>query len=163
MNNAPNLITDRLRLYNIDDSDASDIVKWRSNPEVYKYFLTPKPITIEGHLNWYYNSYLKDINRIDWMAYDQADNRIGVFGIKRNAEDMCMAEVSYILSPEWYGCGYATEAIEKIVCCYREIWSLKCVVAEIHEDNFLSRKFAERLGFKLDSINEHFAIYKRLL
>lgn len=163
MNNAPNLITDRLRLYNINDNDAGDIVKWRSNPDVYKYFLTPKPITIEGHLNWYYNSYLKDTNRIDWMAYDYADNKIGVFGIKRNDEDMCMAEVSYILSPEWYGYGYATEAIEKIVRCYKEIWDLKYVVAEIHEDNSLSRKFAERLGFKLESINEHFIIYKRLL
>ena len=43
--NVETISTERLLLRGIDESDTAEIVKWRSNPEAYKYFKDPHEIT----------------------------------------------------------------------------------------------------------------------
>lgn len=115
-NRAPQLITKRLILNDIEERDASLIVKWRSNPDVYKYFLFPHPLKFEEHINWYHKKYLLDENCFNWMAAIRDSGEcIGVFGIRRQKDKLTLAEVSYILAPEYQKRGYAREALEKIM------------------------------------------------
>ena len=146
---APQLKTRRLVLNEIQETDAELIVKWRSNPKVYKYFFSPHSVTIEEHLEWYRQSYMFDSNRFDFMASLKENNvPIGVFGIRKIEADVHSAEVSYIVDPQMQGKGYATEAIIVLHNYIKEMWHCKTAVAGIHKNNLRSIKFAENLGYK---------------
>ncbi len=158
---APELYTKRLRLSDMTENEASSIVEWRSDPEVYKFFVSPHEITIEEHLNWFNNRYIYDPNRLDWVAFDIDNLPIGVFGAKRNDQKSETAEVSYILSPKQYGKGYANEAVERVIRFCKENWHCSTVIADIHKDNDNSIRFIERLGFSRESSDGVFIRYSR--
>ena len=140
--------SDRLSYREINAEDAAQIVKWRSDPEVYKYFTRPCKITVEEHSNWFLNSYSSDPNRLDFMALDSGLSKVGVFGIRRESESSDEAEVSYILAPEFYGRGFATEGVKWIMGYCKEHWGISNVIAEIHKENIRSINLAESVGFK---------------
>lgn len=160
---APELYTERLRLSDMTDKDALSIVEWRSNPDVYRFFVSPHELTLEEHLNWFRNRYVYDTNRFDWVAFDKDEEAIGVFGAKRNDEISGKVEISYILSPKYYGKGYASEAVERVILFCKENWNCRKVIAEIHRDNVDSIKFITRLGFSKESCDGNFIIYSRTL
>lgn len=145
---------------NIDVTDTDSIVLWRGNPDVYRFFVSAHAISKEEHLNWYYNRYLFDENRYDWMALDNLGQPIGVFGISREHEDCDTAEISYILAPQSRGVGYATEAITALLDFLTRTWNVRFVIAEIHEENEPSKQLAQRLGMELFSKDRFFCIYR---
>lgn len=147
MKTVPVLKTARLYLRGIAEEDTHAIVALRSDPNVYKFFVLPHQITDKEHLTWYKNNYLYNDNRIDWIAFDTTDNLVGVFGVKRETKDSKEAEVSYILSPEQYGKGYAAEAVLQLIQFCKNEWNCDSVIAEVHNENVVSIRFAERLGF----------------
>lgn len=156
---APELQSERLIYRDITEEDAKLIVKWRSNPEVYRYFSTPHEITLQEHLNWFRSSYVCNENRFDWIAHNNQKQPIGIFGLRRNDRESVEAEVSYILNPDFYGKGYAAEAVRRLLVFCSEEWRCKKVTAEIHNNNQKSIVFAEKLGFSKEKENENFSIY----
>ncbi len=161
MKEVPDLNTARLTLRGIAEEDTHAIVKLRSDPNVYKFFVSPHQISEKEHLTWYKNSYLFNVNRIDWIAFDTANKLVGVFGVKREDGNSAEAEVSYILLPEQYGKGYASEAVKRLIRFCREEWKCKFVTAEVHKDNVDSIRFAKKLEFKLEKKSGMFLSYKR--
>ncbi len=150
--------TERLILRGIDESDAECIVKWRSVPEVFRYFLSPHQITLEEHMNWYQNRYLSNEKRFDWMCFEkQTGNRIGVFGLYK---DDGAAEINYLLASEAQHKGYATEAVKELMRFASDEWGYKRFIAEIHEENEASVTLAEKLGFRVESCNPPFNVYQ---
>ena len=89
-----------------------------------------------------------DPNRLDFMALDSGLSKVGVFGIRRESESSDEAEVSYILAPEFYGRGFATEGVKWIMGYCKEHWGISNVIAEIHKENIRSINLAESVGFK---------------
>ena len=154
------LRTARLTLREIEEKDTGFIVRLRSDPEVYRYFVSPHRITREEHLNWYRKHYLLSDDRIDWIAEDCDGNAVGVFGIKTGAEDGS-AEISYILAPEAYGKGYAREAVEGIMAFAAEQLRITNFIAEIHKDNKASIRFAEKAGFRAAGQEGDFIRFER--
>lgn len=154
------LITERLKLREINEDDADFIVKLRSDPSVYKYFINPRKISTDEHLDWYYNSYVNDHNRVEWIAI-HCGKRVGVFGARRKAESDMQVEVSYILSPEHYGKGLASEAIEAIISYCKDHWGSTEAIATIHSGNDRSISFIMNLAFVLESQTEEFETYIR--
>ncbi len=158
----PQLSTERLLLKEITEKDTSLIVKWRSNPDVYKYFLSPYSLGAEEHLRWYYDKYKLDENCFNWMAIiKKTESRIGVFGIRKNECNMQSAEISYILAPEYQRKGYAQEAVVQLMKFARYDWRCVEIVAEIHVDNQDSLRFARNLGFNYVGRKGEFALYKK--
>ena len=152
--------TERLILRGINESDATEIVEWRSDPEVYKYFKSPHKITIPEHFSWFNNSYLFNENRMDWMCIEKGTGKkIGVFGV---AIDGDTVELNYLLAPDAQHKGYATEAIRAIILHAKEKWPKKKMIAEIHKDNDASSRLMEKQGFQYRSANGNFEIYERL-
>lgn len=160
MNDENILITERLRLREINEDDADFIVKLRSDPGAYKYFKIPRKISTEEHLDWYHNSYLEDHDRIEWIAI-YCGECVGVFGARRKVESDKQAEVSYILSPEHYGKGLASEAIEAIISYCKDHWGSTEAIATIHSGNDRSISFIMNLRFVLESQTEEFETYIR--
>ncbi|MDE5639479.1 MAG: GNAT family N-acetyltransferase [Odoribacter sp.] len=161
---APRLITERLILEEIAEKDTERIAAWRSNPDVYRFFLSPHPLSAKEHRNWFQNQYIWDRNRLDWMAV-RKDNKeaVGIFGIKRQEEGSAEAEISYLLEPTEHGQGYAREAVDCIMEFASKSWHCNSCIAVIHMDNCDSVKFAVRLGFVAIDTYGSFVRYKREL
>lgn len=152
------LETERLILRGIREDDAPEIVKWRSDPEIYRYFKNPHKITLEEHLQWFHDRYLPDENRLDWMCIEKATgNKIGVFGLIIEGNE---AEINYLLAPEAQHKGYASEAIECQIL-FIEKNNINRVIAEIHGENLPSIALAKRLGLNFLKSENHFVIFYR--
>lgn len=163
MRAAPTLTTERLLLRGIEERDATDIVRLRSNPDAYLHFCSPHKLTVEEHLDWFRSSYLNDGNRVDWVALNDGKEMVGIFGAKRNPQSLDEAEVGYILAPAHQGKGYAREAVERVVLFCRKDWCAKSITADIHCENVSSIKFAEKLRFLKEGRTGDFIRYRRPL
>ena len=149
--------TDRLMLRGINETDAPEIVTWRSQQEVYRYFKAPHAISMEEHLRWYTEHYRSNSDRFDWMCIEkESGDKVGVFGLARNEET---AEVSYLLAPSARHKGYASEAVTALTGYAINIWAVKQVIAEIHKDNTPSIALVKKLGFTLQAQKGNFVIY----
>ncbi|MBQ1172508.1 MAG: GNAT family N-acetyltransferase [Lachnospiraceae bacterium] len=155
----PTIKTQRLILRGITEDDADFIVKLRINPDIYKYFLHPHAISRDEHIEWYKSIYLKDDTRLNWVVLLE-DNPIGIFGLSGVKNKCGEAELGYILSNEYYGNGYASEALEAIKNWSKENWKCETLIAEIHKENELSIKFVLKNGFILEKENGKFSIYR---
>ena len=153
------LETERLILRGIREDDAPEIVKWRSDPEVYRYFKNPHRITIEEHMHWYHDRYLLDENRIDWMCIEKATgNKAGVFGLVLDEEK---TEINYLLAPQVQHKGYAREIIGFLFFYSHILFDTNTVIAEIHKKNYPSIALVENLGFVLTGAKDDFLIYSK--
>lgn len=156
--------TDRLILCEIKEDDTSLIVKWRSDPEVYKYFFSQKPITEEEHSSWYFNLYMKDKDRIDFMAMEKmSKKKIGVFSVKRNKRNLKCSEIGYLLDADAQGKGYAQEAVRTLMHFAKNHWKCEEIILYIHEQNTTSQALAEKLDFKRKSKEGKFILYDTFL
>ena len=150
--------TERLLLRGINETDALEIVEWRSDPEVFMYFKSPHRISVQEHFQWYNNNYLLNENRLDWMCIEKTTGRkIGVFGL---ANDKGMVELNYLLAPDARHKGYACESINALIQYARKKWDSKPIIAEIHKDNVPSVALVKRLGFEHKSDKGDFVIYE---
>ncbi len=150
--------TERLILREISLADVSEIVLWRSNPEVYCYFKEPHKITKKEHVLWYLKKYLFNNNRIDFICLEkESGDKIGVFGVVLNSDSV---EVNYLLSPEAQHKGYANEAIKQLISYSKEIWSIDYITAEIHKDNKASISVAKKIGFEEYRSDGDFLIFR---
>lgn len=137
--------SDRLFYREITKDDAVKIVGWRSDPDIYRYFLSPHRITMEEHLNWYNNSYLINSNRTEYIAIKKDTNvPVGVFGLIYFDTTV---EVNYLLGKEYRGKGYAAEAVRYLIGFAKETRQVKKAIAEVHKDNKPSLMLIESLGF----------------
>lgn len=148
--------TERLFLREIRDDDTDFIVELRSDPEVYRYFKHPHCLTVEEHEGWYREVYLQNDNLIHWIC-EKDGVGIGVFAAVRVSDSE--AEVSYLVSKEHQRKGYAREALKSILLWVRREWQSDKIIAEIHQDNNVSRAFIKSLGFYQVSGEKNFLKY----
>ncbi len=154
--------TKRCLLREITLEDAIQIVEWRSNPNVYKFFKNPIKIDVDSHLRWFNESYVKNDSRIDMIAFIKNTKlKIGVFGVNRI--DSGTAEVSYLLDPQYQGKGYAFEILSAIEDYFFKIWDIKMFIAEIHKHNINSISFIERRDYTKLKEEGNFIIYGKRL
>lgn len=156
------IVTQRLWLREIDESDAETIVRLRSNPKYYRYFLNPRKLSVDEHLKWYKMNYVNNPDRLDWLAIDDENGSIvGLFGMKKVESNV--AEVSYLLSDNQRRKGYASEAVIEMIKWVCRNWGITTFIANIHYENFVSITFIEKLQFKKAERNGNFIIYRRNL
>lgn len=164
MSKTPDIDTKRLILKEITEKDTELIVKWRSEANVHKYFLSPHVTTANEHMEWFKTRYLYNMNRFDYIARTKEDGTaVGVFGIKIAHELKDTVEISYILDSLYYGKGYAKEATSKLIEFAKDKWKCNVAIAKIHMDNKNSVHFIEKLGFSFISKKGYFVIYSKKL
>ncbi len=154
--------TERLILRGITRQDADLIVKWRADPEVYKFFRLPHRLTMEEHLKWYRERYLTDRQHCIWMAVRKEDEvPVGMFGLRKSGKEE--AEISYLIAPRMQGNGYAQETAVSLLSWAKKEWNIRTVFAEIHYENGPSVRFVRRLGFEEAGKNKNFRVYKKTM
>ena len=152
--------SERLSFREISAEDAEIIVRWRSDYNVYKYFLSRHKITLDEHLNWYKNIYLKNSDREDYIAEIKLLNKpVGVFGLVF-CDDKTV-EINYLLDKKYQGKGYASEAVKYLICYSKKLRGCKRVVAEVHKDNISSIKLVKKLGFAESNIEGNIVLFEK--
>lgn len=158
MNGGRTIHTERLLLREITDQDTEQIVKWRSEPDVYQYFKNPHALTAEEHMRWYQNKYLPDECMMSWIAL-RNNTSVGLFHARKlNAEK---GEVSYLIDPKHQKKGYASEALMCIERWMKNNWDIICLIAEIHSNNIRSIKFIQSMKYDLYLKEENFELYRK--
>lgn len=149
------LTTERLILRPFQISDAETVAKLCNNYNIYKSTLyLPYPYTLDDAMKWIERH---EGNAEKNRAYELAitDKASGVlFGAiaLSNNHHSNNGEIAYWIGEEYWGHGYATEAVEAIVQFAFEERKLHKVFARYFSTNPASGRVLEKLGMKQEGI-----------
>lgn len=151
----PNLETERLILREITKEDAGDIFTFFSNPDVTKYY-GQEPFTSISQAEQLVSLFEKNyqIKRgIRWgIGVRGKKGIIGTIGFNLLSLQHRRAEVGYELHPSYWGNGYATEAIHKVIQYGFSNLKLNRIGAVVFIENSNSKYLLEKLGFQKEGI-----------
>jgi ribosomal-protein-alanine N-acetyltransferase len=153
MTACPTLVTDRLILRPLEESDLDAYTEMSAAPEVRASLRTPDGSgRYEAWLamaQWRGQWELRGSGQ--FALEERASGRfVGRAGLHRpEREDWPGMEVGWVLDPRWWGRGYATEAGLATVAYAFEVMGEEALCSVILPDNTRSLAVAGRLGFEL--------------
>lgn len=147
--NFPILETERLILREIVTEDAESIFHYLSDADVIQYLegSTDSVEEAEGYVSWCNDTY-KNKTDIRWgIELKETGKLIGDCGFGHIDEPKCPTELGYMISKEYWNCGYMTEALSKMLCYGFQKLNLHRVQAWTHPDNKASSRVLLKHGF----------------
>ncbi|MDX1440350.1 MAG: GNAT family N-acetyltransferase [Rubricoccaceae bacterium] len=151
----PILETERLKLRHPSQNDLGDLFAIFSNPAAMRYW---------SHEAWtdydQAKKYLNEINKgfsdrtlFQWASTKKGENRlIGTVTLVRWDESNRHIELGYMLHPDQWGKGYASEAVRAALVFAFEQLDVHRVEAELDPRNVPSTRLLERLGFRKEGL-----------
>jgi [ribosomal protein S5]-alanine N-acetyltransferase len=159
----PELDGKRVKLIHLDDKWLDDMFEYSSNPLLYKYFeFEPQKTFIESKN---YLTRLKERNNVDtahyWFILFKNENKvIGSFGIHDIDWRKKDGELSYGISPEYWGKGIFQEILQIVLEFLYKIRGFHRLIATTREDNYPSIKGLEKIGFiKEATLRDYYLSY----
>ncbi|OUR94515.1 GNAT family N-acetyltransferase [Flavobacteriales bacterium 34_180_T64] len=150
----PELESERLQFRAYKNEDAKRLLSIRSNALVSKYMDTTLPVTVEDSKQRIakIQSSFNDKTGITWAIIEKSSNMlIGDFGIWRFDKNNSRGEIGYVLSPEFWGKGYMTEAFTTLVNFAFSKLNLHSLEANINPENENSKILLSKFGFKQEA------------
>ena len=149
----PVLETDRLLLRPFCEEDAEDVFScWESDPDVAKYMFWTSHNDIEKTREWL-RFEIGQIPKPDWYRFavvlKKSGELIGTALIYFEEEVSCW-EIGYNLGKRYWGNGYATEAVRRVISFAGEELHLKQIVGRYAKENPASGKVMNKLGFQYE-------------
>jgi RimJ/RimL family protein N-acetyltransferase len=147
---------DRLVLKKLKREDLEFIYEMEKNPLVYYYEADEEPSKEKickkhnsnlSRMEEYPEEYLVFLIRVN-----QEDTPIGQVFIQLNWEEMREWEIGYVLYPDYWGKGYATEAVMMLVKYTFENLDAHKIVGFCNANNEKSAKLMERIGMNRDGL-----------
>lgn len=149
----PELITDRLTLRRMLVSDCGDMFEYASRNDVTQYLTwNPHPdrTYTREYLEYLGNRYAAGMF-YDWaIVYEPDCKMIGTCGFTSFNCSSDSAEVGYVLNPDYWGKGIATEALERVLRFAFEELKLHRVEAHFMQNNDRSRHVMEKVGMQFE-------------
>lgn len=151
--NTPILETERLILRPFRQEDAEEVFEcWERDQDVARYMFWTSHNDIEKTKEWI-RFELGQIEKEDWYRFaiirKETNELIGTGLIYYDEEVQCW-EIGYNLGKKYWGKGYITEAMRKILeFAVREL-KLTEVVGRYAKENPASGKVMQKLGFKYE-------------
>ena len=147
----PTLETERLILRGMRVSDAEDMYDYAKRPSVTQY-LTWNPHTDPAETREYL-TYVGQRYRTgdfyDWAVVDKETGRmIGTCGFTSFDLENDGAELGYVISPDHWGEGYATEALSKVMSFGFSVLGLNRMYVRILSGNEASERVARKCGMR---------------
>lgn len=150
----PVLSTSRLLLREVTDEDAEAILVLRSNPHTMKYLDRPDLKDL-GEARLYIDKNKSDYLRnegISWiLVLHETKEVIGTAGFWRFDKANHRAEIGYMLLPQYWGKGLATEVLDSIITYAFSTLKLHSIEANVNPENEASKKLLLRSGFKQEA------------
>jgi len=149
----PILETERLLLRPFKSSDAKAVFDcWESDPDVAKYMFWSSHNDIEKTKEWI-DFEIGQIDKDDWYRFalvlKDTGELIGTGLIYYEDEVSCW-EIGYNLGKSFWGYGYTTEAMQKIIAFANEKLHIKEIVGRYAKENPASGNVMKKLGFKYE-------------
>jgi len=146
--------TERLFLRGVKLSDAEAMLKYRSNPKIYRY-QNWKPQTLKDVEEFINNKISKKPNIEDtWfqlgISIKGKEGIIGDIGIHFICEGK-ICDIGYTLSPEHQGKGFATEAVTAVFNYLFNNLNKHRIIASVDPRNQRSIKLLERIGMRKEA------------
>lgn len=151
----PVLETERLILRKVTQEDLEDIFSYGSIEEVTKYVtwnthrtLADSQVFIDFALNQYEQKKIAP-----WgIEYKETSKMIGSIDFVSWQQHHKIAEIGYVLSPNYWGKGIITEAAKKIIQYGFEEMDLVRIQARCFVQNIGSARVMEKAGMSLEGI-----------
>lgn len=146
----PVLETERLRLRPFCNDDANSVFEcWESDPDVAKYMFWTSHNDINKTKEWL-KFEIGQIDKDDWYRFaieiKSTGQLIGT-GLIYFEEEVCSWEIGYNLGKAYWGKGYITEAMRRILTFAKDEIGLKEVVGRYAKENVSSSNVMKKLGF----------------
>ncbi|HEX7295335.1 MAG TPA: GNAT family N-acetyltransferase [Pyrinomonadaceae bacterium] len=147
----PEIVSDRVRLRTIDESDLNRLYEIFGDPQVMRYWSTPPLTSIDDA-----RALLKEIQAgnqqrtmLKWgVALKSTNTIIGTVTLFHLELDQGRAEVGYAQAQAYWGHGYIHEALQALLTYAFEEMNLRRLEADVDPRNTASIKTLERLGFQ---------------
>jgi len=151
--------SERLCFRGINEKDSERLVRWRSNPELIRFFRNAEPISLKSHTEWY-NSYKSNSDRVDFIILEMESNtEIGTIGVNDVDYNTGSCEISYMIGEiEFQRKGYASEAVTAMIKRMNQE-HISRFYAEIHQENKASIEMIRKLGFVQFSQKANFILF----
>lgn len=138
--------TERLELKSYRSCDKEHLIKLLTNEEIAKTFMVPEFKSREHMLSLIEKliafSQTEDTAHLEYGIYlnDVLIGFVNDCGIENDE-----IEIGYVISPDYKGCGYATEAVSAVI---KDLFRMgfKKIIAGYFEENTASRRVMEKCG-----------------
>lgn len=151
--NTPVLETDRLILRPFRKEDATAVFEcWESDPEVAKYMFWTSHNDINKTRAWL-EFEIGQIKKNDWYRFalvlKESNELIGTALIYYEEEVECW-EIGYNLGKMYWGKGYTTEAMKRVIEFAKEELDIMELVGRYAKENPASGNVMKKLGFQYE-------------
>ena len=149
-----------IKIRSAEENDSKDIFEWRNDELTRQMSHTSEIIEWENHSRWYSNS-LKSENRILLICEDNRNEKIAIIRFDISESN---AIISINLNPNQRGKGLAKPClIGSIEFFSKEYIEIKCLFAEVKEDNIGSQTIFMCAGFTKYNSKDNVGFYKKIL
>ncbi len=151
----PVIETRRLVLRRMQKRDSHDMYEYASRPDVTRYLLWD--VHESEYYTYRYLSYLQSRYRAgdfyDWaVTVRETGKMIGTCGFTRFHTDANAAEVGYVLNPDYWGHGIASEALLHVLRFGFVQLRLNRIEARYMIGNDRSRRVMEKVGMTFEGV-----------
>jgi ribosomal-protein-alanine N-acetyltransferase len=157
------LTTDRLRLRELNMSDAPDVFAYASDPEVTRYTSWATHQTLADSERFLESVVLKYYTEkpMDWgIEHKDSGKLIGTCGLINWEPNHARAEIGYVLARPYWGQGYATEAVRAVISFGFHVMLLNRIQATCMLDNTASARVMEKVGMQYEGILREYALIR---
>ena len=149
----PILETERLLLRPFEKSDAKDVFEtWESDADVAKYMFWSSHDDIEKTREWI-SFEIGQLDKDDWYRFaivlKETKELIGT-GLIYYEEEVKTWEIGYNLGKKYWGNGYTTETMNRIIDFARETLCIKEIVGRYAKENPASGNVMKKIGFQYE-------------
>ncbi|MBQ8351017.1 MAG: GNAT family N-acetyltransferase [Clostridia bacterium] len=149
------LASERLLFRKMQKKDASDMFDYAKRPEVTRYLLWHEhpDLTYTKRYLAFVEACYRTGKFFDLAVIHRESNRmIGTCGFAHIDFSNNAAELGYVLHPDFWNCGIATEAASRILQYGFEVLGLHRIEARYMKDNLASRRVMEKCGMRFEGI-----------
>ena len=144
---------EKLSLRPITDADTADIVRWRNDPEVWKYFLFREPFTPEMHRAWLRDR-VKTGKVIQYIIVERGSGQsVGSVYFRDIDEKNESAEYGiFIGEARARSRGLGTETARLFTAFGLNVLRLHRISLKVLGDNAVARRSYEKAGFQTEGV-----------
>ncbi len=151
----PLIESNRLLLRQLMPEDAPDFFACQSDPEVFRYSRRSEETSLESAMHTLNILFQRHQERtmLSWAIVLKENQRfIGRFQLEEWSDEDHRAAVGYLLGRQYWGKGYATEALRAVIAYLFEQTTVNRIDAVTWRENNASARVMEKAGMRFEGL-----------
>jgi RimJ/RimL family protein N-acetyltransferase len=129
-------------------NDAKVLLDWRNSPSARKFSQKPELIRFEDHLMWL-SRRLERITIEPFCIFELGNQLVGMCRLDFEFQSPDEFVISILVDPAQHGKGIGTKILNMTCTEVFDSHPNSRIIANVHQDNFVSKKLFENNGFGL--------------